>query len=110
MIDDLASSIRQALPRGEHGRQLRHDVAHHRVVGPGRYIARHVIGCHSSQETRVQSALDAPWRAISARPYGVGELVRRVGAERRGALSLVSLVLSTVRALIPAEAMGTLRR
>jgi hypothetical protein len=31
-------------------------------------MIRHVIGCHATQETRVQNALDDVTRALSARP------------------------------------------
>jgi hypothetical protein len=30
----------------------------HRIVGPGRYMHRHVIGCRQAQETKVQNVVD----------------------------------------------------
>ena len=41
-------------------------VGRHRL--PDIAVARHVIGCQSTQETRVQTSR-MTWRAISARPY-----------------------------------------
>ena len=44
-------------------------------------IARHVMGCHSNQETRVQNAWDE-WRATCARPYGL-DVCRKMDSEQK---------------------------
>ena len=67
-VDDAASSICQALP----GDVMIALVRQH-PPPPGRpHTARHVIGCHVTQETRVQTAFcvdDVASNIISARPY-----------------------------------------